>query len=554
MSKFKTAATLAPRSYANTPNMTLTNPDTQTAEGGPGWSRDAKSELFLLAVTNMVTEDTFYEKAQARDDRFTQLIHQVAAEDPDWLARLVPYMRNTMNMRSASIVLAAETVKEKLGLAAALARGSTIDEKATDRLPGKVHARDIISSALQRADEPAEMLGYWRTKYGRAIPKPVKRGVADAVARLYNERAYVKYGAGEGYRMADVLDIVHPDPKATWQSALFKFMLDERHGRDTEAQLQAHEELLSTVRANRVAMGLTTDEFRTAFSIPEFVRDAGLTWEQASSKYGKLDHAFWEAMVPNMGIFALVRNLRNFDDAGVSQATRDAVVAKLTDAVAVARSRMFPLRFYAAFREVKTLYWHQALEQALNLSLTNVPALKGKTLILVDTSGSMDDKLSTRGSLSRQEAACLFGAALALRANNPTLVSFNTASREVFARPGGSVLKLSEELRRLPSESGGTETWAALAKHFGGHDRVILVTDEQAWSTGWHGYFSNSRPPAPAMEQVLKSVPTYTFNLAGYRAAHLPSGDRRYTFGGLTDAGFTAIELLEAGTDAGWPF
>ena len=36
---------------------------TFTHEGGVGYARDPESELFLLAATNMVGEDTFYERA-----------------------------------------------------------------------------------------------------------------------------------------------------------------------------------------------------------------------------------------------------------------------------------------------------------------------------------------------------------------------------------------------------------------------------------------------------------------------------------------------------------
>src|SRR4051794_26873352 len=57
------------------PGATLTSPvraarRALTHEGGPAYSRDVKGELFLLAVTNMVGEDTFYESAGARDERF----------------------------------------------------------------------------------------------------------------------------------------------------------------------------------------------------------------------------------------------------------------------------------------------------------------------------------------------------------------------------------------------------------------------------------------------------------------------------------------------------
>ena len=56
-----------------------------TYERGVGYSRDAESDLFLLAVTNMVGEDTFYESADVRDKRYRDLVHAVAVTDPDWM-------------------------------------------------------------------------------------------------------------------------------------------------------------------------------------------------------------------------------------------------------------------------------------------------------------------------------------------------------------------------------------------------------------------------------------------------------------------------------------
>src|SRR5207244_932918 len=114
MAKFAGATVAPPKGALQTVSTSLTQPDTRTAEGGTGWSRDARSELFILAVTNMVGERTFYEDARSRDERFEQLIAQVATEDPDWVARFVPYLRNTMNLRSASIVMAAELVHARL--------------------------------------------------------------------------------------------------------------------------------------------------------------------------------------------------------------------------------------------------------------------------------------------------------------------------------------------------------------------------------------------------------------------------------------------------------
>jgi hypothetical protein len=519
MSKFATATPAPPKGVVQTIG-SIEQHDTTTHEGGAGWARDAKSELYLLAVTNMVSEGTFYESGKERDARFEQLIAQVAAEDPDWVARMIPWLRTEANMRSASIVMAAELVHAKL----------TAKAKA-----GAISNRSIIDSAIQRADEPAEMLGYWRSKFGRNLPMPVKRGVADAAVRLFTERAFLKYGSGDGYRMADVIDITHPDPKAPWQSALFKHMLDARHGHGVETDA-----LLPMILANQGAMALDSDAFRAAFTT-ELVKAAGLTWEVATSRYGKLDAKFLDSMIPDMGIFALVRNLRNFDEAAISAASAAHVNALLTDPEVIAKSRMFPLRFYSAWANTGTLTWGSALEKALEHSLANVPSLPGRTLVLVDTSGSMGGTISDKSKAMRWQVAGLFGAALALRAEKATLVAFQSYSAEMPTHKVGSVLRTMEGFK--DHVGGGTSTWEAVRKHYDAHDRVIIVTDEQAHDS-----------PRGIPTEIGTAKPLYVFNVAGYKNGSIASGGRRYTFGGLSDAAFLALPLLERNEDEAWPF
>ena len=538
MPKLASLPTKAPEGAVKTVGST---PDTRTYEGGAGFTRDPKGELFMLAVTNMVGEKTFYESGRDRDERFEALIRQVALEDPDWIARFVPFLRNEMNMRSASIVMAAELVHQKL----------------TQPVPAStVRNRDVIASAIVRADEPAEMLGYWMSRFGKHLPQPVKRGVADAVLRLYSERNVVKWdGEGKPIRFADVIELVHPDPKAPWQSALFKYLLDKRHGRGT-----ADGEILTRLAEYEKALALSGDAFREAFTA-DFVRDAELTWETASSRYGKLDARFWEAMIPNMGIFAIVRNLRNFDQAGINDESIAAVKAKLVDPEVISKSRMFPIRFLGAWAATNSMRWGEPLETALNLSLANVPQLKGNTLVLVDISGSMTQaRLSDKSELTREAGAAVFGAALALRAEKADLVAFETDSRQVHFSRGEAILRLVEQIKRKPHEQGGTNTLQAVDRWFKGHDRIIIVTDEQAtqWGQSYSRGFWGSQPyPSWEGKDRIESIkaPIYLFNLAGYKAGMLPVGEKgRYAFGGLSDTGFKAIELLEAGKDQNWPF
>ncbi|MFD0270959.1 TROVE domain-containing protein [Streptomyces sp. NPDC127106] len=496
--------------------------------GSPGFVRDPRAELFLLAVANFVTQRTAYEGSGERDDRFAALVRTLAVEDPQWTAGLLGWLRGEGNMRTASLVGAAEYVKARL------------DAGAT----GGPSNRQVVDSVLQRADEPGELLGYWTATYGRAVPKPVKRGIADAVRRLYSGTSLLKYDtASKGFRFGDVLNLVHaaPDPSKPWQGELFRYALDRRHHPEA-AEVPAGNR---TLVAHRELMALPVGERRAVVTGPggaERLAAAGITWEAlAGWLQGPMDAAAWEAVIPSMGVMALLRNLRNFDQAGVSDAVAAQVAARICDPQAVARSRQFPFRYLAAYQHAPSLRWAYPLEQALGHSLGSVPALPGRTLVLVDRSGSMWSPLSDRSQLNRADAAAVFGTALALRAEHADLVQFGTDSKPVPYRRGESVLKVLDRFEDL----GGTYTAEAVRQHYRGHDRVLIVTDEQAT----YGYGGDPTALVP------QDVPVYTWNLAGYRVGHAPSGSaNRHTFGGLTDAAFRMVTLIEAGRDADWPW
>ncbi|OLE28509.1 MAG: hypothetical protein AUG44_07250 [Actinobacteria bacterium 13_1_20CM_3_71_11] len=367
-------------------------PSDRTYEGGAGYAHDAKGELFLLGVANLAGEDTFYEKGSRRDARYADLVRRVAITDPDWTARFLRWLRSDANLRSASLMGALEAAKAMLGA----------------DIPG---ARRIVDSVLQRADEPGEALAYWTATYGRAVPKPVKRGVADAVARLYTERSLLKYDtASHGFRFADVIELVHPAPAADKpsQGELFRYALDRRH-RDA-AGIPARLGMLTAHAALRRAAA----EDPAALLADGALAAAGMTWEDVLSMAGStVDKArLWTALIPAMGYMALLRNLRNFDEAGVPDGVAATVAARLSDPAQVARSRQFPYRFLAAYEQAPSLRWGMALDKALQLSLANLPALPGRSLILVDTSASMSSggfsaksRMSCRGDRTRSTAA-----------------------------------------------------------------------------------------------------------------------------------------------------
>ncbi|HEX2244543.1 MAG TPA: TROVE domain-containing protein [Gammaproteobacteria bacterium] len=496
----------------------------RTHQGGPGYARDAKSELFILAVSNMVSEGTFYESGNARDDRYAQLVRQVAVEDLDWTTKFLAWLRDEANMRSASLVGALEAVHA--------------------RLSAKAHGgnRQLVASVLRRADEPGEALAYWTATFGRPIPSAVDRGINDAVLSLYNERNLIKYDtASHGFRFADVIELTRAKPSAAWQSDLFKYAIDRRHNREFAAS-----DALSMIHRNRALLAMPVNERRKLLETQgaEFattLREAGMTWEGlAGWLQGPMDAKAWEAIIPSMGYMALLRNLRNFDEAGISAETASFVMNKLANPEEVARSRQFPFRFLSAYRN-SHVRWHGALETAIQLSLSNVPALDGTTLILVDQSGSMFTPISNKSTVLQSEQAAVFGAALALRGEKVDLVQYGSGSALVNFRRGDALLQIANRFTSM----GGTNTAEAVNRHYNNHSRVILVTDEQAGSYYYKDPFT----------QIPQNVPTYTWNLVGYKHGHAPSGaNNRHTFGGMTDNAFKMIPLLESTKRAGWPW
>jgi hypothetical protein len=490
---------------------------TSTYEGGDGYTLDARTELFTLATTDFGGEDTFYQSGNDRLDRLARLVATlVRGGDTDWLAGFARWLRDGANMRSAAVAVACEYVAA-----------------------GGPNGRAVIDSVCVRADEPAEVLGYWLARKARNIPKPVKRGVADAAARLYTPRNLAKYDGGRSpLRFGDVIELTHAKPVKSGQSTLFRHAIDRRHGRPT--QLRPGELFDETLES---LYGLETlpPEVRVA-NLAAATAHPLMTWERLAGWLpGGMNAAAWEALIDadRLGYMALLRNLNNFDRAGISKAHIAKVNARLADPIEVAASRQLPFRFYTAYRTVGSLTYASALEQAMEYATSNVPTLSGRTLVAVDTSGSMQSTPSGKSTVLMSEIAAVFAGALAQR-SDVDLIHFATGSERIT--PARSVLRTVELIRsRIGSVGGGTNTWPAIERHFtpGRHDRVIVLTDMQS---------RPSTAPVPA------EVPVYVWDLRGYGSSDIDLGRGRFLLAGFSDKAFSLIGTLERGRNADWPW
>lgn len=536
----KNAATSTRARTAPSAPISTTVERAYTYNGDLGYVRDAKSELFVLAVNFMgEQENTFYETGDSRQERFVGLIRKVTQDDPAWMQAFIPFLRDEAFMRTASVVALVEYARA-----------------------GGPDADMLIARTLRRADEPAELLGYyWATNGGRkTIAEQIKRGLSFSADKLYNEFNALKYdGVSHGIRFGDVIELTHPKlgSRKAEQSQLFRYLLDRRHHPDN---IRAEVALLPQIAANRDLRQLATADRRNWLrkNGNDGLKAAGMTWESLSEWLpGGMDSEAWEAMIPSMGYMALLRNLRNFDEAGVSDVVAGQVIERLTDPEQVAKSMQFPYRFYSAYSNTNSLRWAAGLEKALDLSVQNIPKLAGRSLVLIDVSGSMTAPMSNKSQIQMCVAAALFGVAQFRAAGfSGDIVQFGQDNKNLRMEKGWSVLKGTAYASTNHDVGHSTNLWPALRDNYNGHDRVFIFTDMQAnnfTGTGGYGYSGYSEGSAAVLKQV--KGPVYFWNLAGYRPSAAETGaDGVYEMAGLSDVTFRQIALLEASKSAGWPW
>lgn len=285
---------------------------------------------------------------------------------------------------------------------------------------------ETVERVIQRADELTELLAmYWRNGK-RPVSKQLKVGLAKAL-RKFDAYQLAKYDRANAVRLRDVLFLTHAKPKDGEQAALW-------------AKLAANE------------------------------LEAPDTWEVALSGGADKKETF-ERLIRegNLGYLALLRNLRNMADAGCDvDLVRDAIVARKGGA-----ERVLPFRYIAAARAAPQ--FEPAIDQALSEAIAGLPPLPGKTVVLVDVSGSMDDRLSARSDLKRIDAA----AALASIINGDVRVfTFSHQVVEVPARRG--MAGVDAVIRSQPH--GGTYLGQAMTAINAQvpYDRIIVITDEQS--------------------------------------------------------------------------
>ena len=219
----------------------------------------------------------------------------------------------------------------------------------------RVYVGEILPKIITRADMITDFLAiYWKDGK-RPLANQAKRGLA---ASFHNFDAYqfAKYDRDAKIKLRDVMFLCHPKATDAQEEELFR-MIAER-----------------------------------SLPIPD-------TWEVALSA-GADKKETWTRLINTrkIGGMAFLRNLRNMKDAHVEF---DTIIKGLNE---LKGTMLLPLDYLKAARMAPE--FESYIEAKMIDSYAHLPKLPGKTLFIVDVSGSMGNTTSSGTNFTRLDQAC----------------------------------------------------------------------------------------------------------------------------------------------------
>jgi hypothetical protein len=424
----------------------------KTHEGGPAYAINPEQQLRRSVMSCLLWEREFYEDGKDIAQRIADLVPQI---EPGKVAAIAIEARSQMHLRHVPLLLVREMARHK---------------------SHRIAVRYALGTVIQRADELAEFLAiYW--KDGKVpLAKSVQKGLADAFTK-FNAYQLAKYNRDGAVKLRDVLFLSHAKPRDVFERIPDPQNLLTGAQRHTDGQ--------AGVWAKLVANELPAPD----------------TWEVELSA-GKDKRATWERLIAEqkLGGLATLRNLRNMQQAGVTDATiRQALTQMNTE-------RVLPFRFLAAARFAPGFI--SELDAAMMKTLqAETRKLTGSTIVLVDVSGSMDHPLSAKSDMHRIDAAAGLAVLARELCEHARTFTFSNGLIEVPAYRG---LALAEAVKRSQPH-GSTNLGSAMA-HINRIvterpvDRIIVITDEQ----------SHDRVPGPNAKHAYMINVASAKNGVGY--------------------------------------
>lgn len=490
--------------------MLLPKAKAKNEAGGVAYELPPKQKLAQYVVTGCLN-GTYYASA---DEQLETVMELCAKIDPEFIARLALYAREKGYMKDMPALLCAILAVRNPGLLC------------------EVFDRVIDNGMMLRVFVQIVRSGVTGRKSFGTLPKRLIRKWFEGRP----DDQVFKASVGNAPSLADVIKMVHPKPQTPERNALYGYLL----GRAYET-----EKLPVLVRAyESFKRGETLDVPKVPFEMLTALPLAERDWVEIAR------NAPWQMTRMNLNTF---ERHGVFKDAELTRVIAD----RLRDREQILKARVFPYQLMAAYLNTGDeipFQVREALQDALEIALENVPSMNGKVYVFPDVSGSMQSPATghRKGATSKMrcvDVAALVAAALVRKNPGAEIVPFSDNTIPFRFNPRDPVMTIAEKLVALPS--GGTNCSAPLAelnRMNAKGDVFVYVSDNESWiDKGKHGATA-TMSEWQKLKYRCPDAKLACIDLQPYGTTQAPDRGDILNVGGFSDQVFTVLSQFADGS------
>jgi 60 kDa SS-A/Ro ribonucleoprotein len=490
--------------------------DTENCEGAPSYAFTPEHSLAQYVTTGCLNS-TFYASDAAQLETVLGLC---GAAEVDFIARAAVYAREVGFMKDAPALLCAVLA----------ARDGEVLEK--------VFPRVIDSPRMLRSFVQIVRSGVTGRKSLGSRPKRLVRGWL----ATRSDRAIFNASVGRSPSIADVVRMVHPSPATDSREALYGYLL----GREFDP-----------ARLPEVVRQFEAFKQDTTRAVPDvpFQMLTALTldnghWVDIATR------APWQMTRMNLNAFA---RHGVFEDSAMARLVAD----RIRDEESIASARAMPYQLMVAFTQTDSgvpRVVADALQDAMEVAIDNVPVVDGQVVVCPDVSGSMGSAITGYRHGSTSVVRCVDVAALfaaAIMRKNPTALVLPFEHRVVKLQLNARDSVMTNAERLAAVGGGGTNCSAPLAllnRTRVRADLVVFVSDNQSWvdMRGRHG--TESMTQWEQFRQRNPKARLVNIDLQPYGDTQAYDREDILNVGGFSDGVFDLVARFAGAnaTAAGW--
>ncbi|MCB1529225.1 MAG: RNA-binding protein [Hyphomicrobiaceae bacterium] len=477
--------------------------------GAPAYEMEARHKLAQLVMTGTLSP-TYYANAEAQLSDVMKVAEQVSTK---FLAKTAVYARKRGHMKDMPALL--------------LAVLSRRDPEAFAR----VFPHVVDNGRMLRTFVQIMRSGATGRKSLGSRPKAEIQGWLNAAS----DRALMRAAVGRSPSLADIVKMVHPKPASPERRAFYAWLVGKPY------------DVAALPEPARSFEAFKRDRTNPLPDVPfEMLTALDLTAEH------------WAEIAGRAGWQMLRMNLNTFDRqcAFAIDGFTQMVAARLKDPTEIAKARVMPYQLMAAYHAAGQDVPHavrEALQDAMDISLSNVPAVTGNVVIAPDVSGSMTSPVTGRrmgatSTIRCVDVAALFAAAMLRQNPSAKVLPFERDVVNVDLNPRDTVMT---NAKRLASIGGGATNCsaplAALNKANAKVDLVVFISDNQSWVDARRADRTGLMTEWTKLKRKNRNAKLVAIDIQPYATTQAPERDDILNVGGFSDAAFEIVANFATG-------